>query len=181
MLFGLSIGLAVALVVYLRAERPRLAAPLAAREIAPATISPEFSPPADSASTEVAKPDVDAGVAEESRENPANDQSDFVFYEQLRNSEVIIPESALAERAEALEQDYVIQAGSFPEVAGADRMKANLALLGIESHIEPTIIGSDIYHRVIIGPLRGRANINRVVRRLREASIDPLPPRPVLN
>ena len=177
MLFGLGIGLAVALFVYLRVDRPP--ATIAATASQPAVLTAPEEPAAPSAAA--------ATRAADDQTTDASDRADdvsaaeLVFYEQLRNSEVVIPESVQADAAAAAAQEYVIQAGSFPALAGADRMKANLALIGIDSHIERAIIGSDIYHRVMIGPLQGRADINRVIRRLREARIDPLPPRPVAN
>lgn len=180
MLFGLSIGLAVALVVYLRSAPP-LSVSLAARQT-PTTTASGVQPEATTAAiSDEFLPDVPPVEASSADPASPDAQSGLLFYEKLKESEVVISETALSARAVATPQAYVIQAGSFPAFSGADRMRAELHLLGIESSIEPTIVGDNVYHRVIIGPLSERADINRVMRRLREQRIEPLPPRPVAN
>ena len=47
----------------------------------------------------------------------------------------------------------MLQAGSFGAAADADRMQANLALLGFESHVQRVTIDDDVFNRVRIGPI----------------------------
>ncbi len=71
--------------------------------------------------------------------------------------------------------DYVLQVGSFRETAVADRYKAKLALLGIESKIQTvTIDNTNTWHRVLVGPITGRAKADALKSRLKEDSIDSL-------
>jgi cell division protein FtsN len=53
-------------------------------------------------------------------------------------------------------------------------MRANLALLGIESHIQRVTIDDDVFHRVRVGPLDDLGELNRVRAQLRAARVDSL-------
>jgi len=168
MLFGLSIGLAVALVVYLQSGPSRV--PGLARETATLTepadrpiAQPESNPPetiatpADSPETPLDQPD----------------EIGFSFPYLLEDSVVVVAESEFdfglgADSA----PDVVIQAGSFPTARGADSRRADVALLGFESFIEPAMVQGERFHRVIIGPLSDRGEINRTLRRLQNAEIE---------
>lgn len=159
MLVGLTLGLVVALGVYLRSagERPQRVAARPATPIEPA--------PAPSADAPIVVP-------------PA--ETRFDFYELLPQFEVVIPEVESDTRpdraARAVEEPgrYVLQVGSFTSLADADRMQASLALLGIESRIQRVTIDDDIYHRVRIGPIAELDQLNRVRRQLRDARIESL-------
>ncbi len=71
--------------------------------------------------------------------------------------------------------DYVLQVGSFRETTVADRYKAKLALLGIESKIQTvTIDNTNTWHRVLVGPITGRAKADALKNRLKEDNIDSL-------
>jgi cell division protein FtsN len=91
---------------------------------------------------------------------------------------VVIPEVDTAPRADApvraVEEPgrYVLQVGSFTALGDADRMQANLALIGIESRIQRVTIDDDVYHRVRIGPIRDLEELNQTRRRLRDARIE---------
>ena len=86
----------------------------------------------------------------------------------LPNFEVIIPEEepdvsrdAEVEPIEA-PGTYVLQAGSFTDVSDADRRRAQLALLGLESRVQRITIDERTYHRVRIGPMSDLDELNRV-------------------
>jgi cell division protein FtsN len=165
MLFGLGIGLTIAVGVYFsgyRAPAPSPAAlPQAETPVAPQATSP--AAPTAGADDSTSEP------------HPA---SRFDFYDMLPLVEVVIPEtprngvpaSATTEVEDA--GNYVLQAGAFTVREDADRMQANLALLGIESRIQSVPIDDDIYHRVRIGPIDELAELNRIRRRLWEADVD---------
>jgi cell division protein FtsN len=53
-------------------------------------------------------------------------------------------------------------------------MRANLALLGVESRLQRVSIDDDVYHRVRIGPTSDLDELNGVRRRLWDAEIDVL-------
>lgn len=54
-------------------------------------------------------------------------------------------------------REYRVQVGSFRERKEADRLRAELALRGFESSLRTTDTASGTWHRVLLGPFRGRA------------------------
>ena len=57
---------------------------------------------------------------------------------------------------------YLLQVASLKNPADAERLKAKLALLGVQAQIQRvTINGRDTYHRVRAGPYRGKEAVNR--------------------
>jgi cell division protein FtsN len=114
---------------------------------------------------------------------PAGDappEKDYDFYEMLPNFEVVVPEEDRDVRPDTTAAPldvpgvYVLQAGSYSSFAEADRVKAELALLGIASQIQRITVDEREYHRVRIGPIEELAELNRVRQRLRTARIDVL-------
>ena len=58
---------------------------------------------------------------------------------------------------------FAVQVGSFKRAADAERLKAELALLGISSRVEvATVPGGDTYHRVRTGPYADKAAVEKV-------------------
>ena len=160
MLFGLGIGLSVALAIYMQDQKPA-ATVTAAAPVASAVDD----------NNEVAPAQPEAEDAPDRR---------FDFYNMLPNFEVIIPEEEPEVSQDAEHQtvqrpgSYVLQAGSFAAFADADRRRAQLALQGIESRIQRVSIDDKTYHRVRIGPTRDLDELNMLRSRLREAKIDVL-------
>ena len=161
MLFGLSIGLVVAAAVYI-ADRWE-----------PASVTPAQSEAVTPSQSVTVEPEEDPVAVEEP--HPA---TRFDFYDLLPKFEVVLPEvESLANSGrEAVSVDepgsYVLQAGSFTVPADAERMRANLALLGIESRLQRVSVDDDVYHRVRIGPTSDLNELNAVRRQLWDAEID---------
>ncbi|HHM04327.1 MAG TPA: SPOR domain-containing protein [Gammaproteobacteria bacterium] len=91
---------------------------------------------------------------------------DFDFYELLPEMEVPVPESA---KPESLRKPgtYFLQVGSFRAFSDADRLKAELALLGVEAHIEPVFKDSGVsWYRVRVGPSQDLRALNKIRTRL---------------
>ena len=66
----------------------------------------------------------------------------------------------------------MLQAGSFKKYEEADKLKARLALEGIEASIQKVKINAtDTWHRVRIGPLNTVSTLNKARRRLRSLGI----------
>lgn len=92
----------------------------------------------------------------------------FEFYTMLPEMEVAVPEAELASagattRKEADSEDvtYVLQAGSFRQLAQADRLKAELALIGMPAQIQTVSIeGGSKWHRVRVGPFTNLQALN---------------------
>lgn len=82
----------------------------------------------------------------------------YDFYTILPQTETVVPDYEIKSRVreelvgKTKAAKYVMQAGSFHEVAEAERHKAKLALLGIESRIEKAKINNAIWYRIKIGP-----------------------------
>ena len=172
MLFGLSIGLAVAFAVFINGRTP---APTIAAAPPPAPAPSTVSAPA------AAQPAADSNL-DNNGEAAAEgeDESRFDFYKMLPNFEIIIAdqepdvERDTAPQAIVEPGEYVLQAGSFSRAEDADRRRAQLALQGIESTIQRVSIDGRTYHRVRIGPTRDLDALNQQRARLREANIDVL-------
>ncbi|MEN8167498.1 MAG: SPOR domain-containing protein [Pseudomonadota bacterium] len=125
----------------------------------------------------------------EAKPSPAP-KPQFEFYTILPEMEVVIPDeeilpprdisppAAQAEvRPSASESKvaYILQMGSFRKFVDADRMKARLALIGIEAEIQKVSINNrDTYHRVRSGPFRKQADLNRVRRLASDNNISTL-------
>jgi cell division protein FtsN len=165
MLFGLAIGLAVALAVFLRdAETTR-------EQQARAQPQSNRTP---TASASMLDDNGEGAAAAEPLEQR------FDFYDMLPNFEVIIPEQesdvVKDRQPQAVVEPgvYILQAGSFSRYEDADRRRAQLALQGIESAIQKVTIDDRTYHRVRIGPISDLKELNLLRSRLRQASIDAL-------
>ena len=105
-------------------------------------------------------------------------QPKFDFYNILPDQEIVIPESEIKirKREEKLGKSkpghYVIQAGSFRKYSQADTLKAQLALIGIESKIEIAKNNSTTWNRVKIGPFAKLSAVDTIRSKLRAHNID---------
>lgn len=69
--------------------------------------------------------------------------------------------------------EYLIQAGSFRNQDDADRLRARMALMGVEAEIQSVQIdGGETWHRVRVGPITDRARADRVRARLEEENVN---------
>jgi cell division protein FtsN len=144
-----------------------------------AALDTGFAPAADTESTESdaaprkpVKPD-----ASQPAEPPAEATDRFEFYEMLPDAEVDVPEQprstgAVGPPPVSLPGTYVVQAGAFPNFAEADKVKARLALLGVESEIQAADANGATFHRVRIGPIDNLNQLNRLRDRLRQNGIE---------
>lgn len=82
------------------------------------------------------------------------------------------PQAAAEEQTRQSEGRFVLQTGSFKKYREADRMKANLALIGLEASIQKVRVDNATWHRVRIGPYGSRAQARRVGKRLQNHDID---------
>jgi cell division protein FtsN len=151
---GLAAGLALGLAVWYFDRRG-----------APATAAPEEAPPP---------------MSTRGSEAPPEAAERYDFYDMLPKFEVVVPEKEKPVRADAPPAavdkpgPYVLQAGSYRDFAEADRIRAQLALQGIESRVQKVSVDADTWHRVRIGPISDPAELERIRQRLREADIDVL-------
>jgi cell division protein FtsN len=160
LLSGLTMGLAVALLVHLQhTGRASSVEPLATRAAQPASQQ-----------------------TEEAADLEPVPESGFDFYTMLPGLEVVVPEEDTRPRnaGSTVPQPvlapgrYWIQAGSFRRYQDADRRKAELALLGLSSSIQAVNLEGQTWHRVRIGPLPDAAQAETTRRRLAESGIGAL-------
>ncbi len=152
---GLTLGLFVALAVYLRSgsvldEKPQARKPFDAEHsqaVVAATPKPKFD-----------------------------------FYKILPEVEVKVNDTEIAaptEKSSTLapatndhNTAYVIQVGSFQRYEQADKAKAQLALQGIQANIQRVVInGQDIWYRVHVGPYAKVADVQAMRARLSAAGM----------
>ena len=159
MLFGLSLGLVVAAAIYLSDRRGT-----------GQNVTPTPAQAAQQQRREEPPPEISA------LPHPA---TRFDFYDILPN-EVVIPE--VESQAEPVRtapsvddpDSYVLQTGSFRIPEDAERMRANLAALGIESRVQKVTIDNTDFHRVRVGPMNDLDALTGVRRRLWDADMEVL-------
>jgi cell division protein FtsN len=156
---GLGLGLAVAAVIYLKDHR--LDAP-------------------ETHAGKVIKKRPHGNEAPEAGDPTADDSKTYAFYEMLPKFEVVVPEKDKDVRPdiksvpETRSGTYVLQAGSYKNFADADRVRAKLALLGIESNAQKVSVENDTWYRIRIGPISKLDDLNRMRQTLHKADVDVL-------
>lgn len=159
---GLALGLAVALGVYLYDRRPD------------ARIAQQTAPMTRDEQREQSKP------APKSQDEGEAQQ--FDFYEMLPKYEVVIPEQdgrggaapSVVTGPVQKPGAYILQAGSFRNHKDADRVRAMIAMQGVESKIQKVTIDKDTWHRVRVGPITNLQSLEDTRSKLRQAQIDAL-------
>ena len=182
-LSGLSIGLLVAFIVYLRYQ----------------VIDPGATATATGSAPDVEQPE------QADEENPV---VEYTFYDTLRDKQVTISEwvargkdiledneagdseseeqgmdedrageDSPVQQAERQTVDevsgYILQVGSFRDFKSADTMKAELALLGIFADIQRVMLNEqDVRHRVRLGPFKSVDEVRDIRRKLDDNSIE---------
>ena len=159
---GLAVGLGVAAVVYIKDHRPDAQIARTAK--------------ADKKKSHGAEPP-DREAGDPSTEDSAKS---YAFYDMLPKFEVVVPEKDKDVRPdvksvpETRRGTYVLQAGSYKNFADADRVRAQLALQGIESKVQKVSVDNDTWHRIRIGPISKLDELNRLRQILRKADVDVL-------
>ncbi len=160
-LCGLALGLGVAAFVYIQDHRPDAAITRTGKADRKKSHGGEA-------------PNADAG---DSGTEPAKS---YAFYDMLPKFEVVVPEKDKDVRPdtksvpETRRGTYVLQAGSYKNFADADRVRAQLALQGVESKVQKVSVDNDTWHRIRIGPISKLDELNRLRQILRKADVDVL-------
>jgi cell division protein FtsN len=98
----------------------------------------------------------------------------------LPNFEVVVPEKERDVKrdlpAAKIEKpgSYVLQAGSYRNEADANRVRAQLALQGVDAKVQRVAVDADVWHRVRIGPISNLDELNKVRKQLQAAEVDAL-------
>jgi hypothetical protein len=161
-LCGLGVGLAIAGIVYIKDHRPD----------APVVRSGK-SDKRKSHGNELPDADSQAAGADETAKS-------YDFYDMLPKFEMVVPEKEKDVRPDAKSipetrrGTYVLQAGSYKNFADADRVRAKLALQGVESKVQKVSVDNDTWLRIRIGPVSKLEELNRLRQILRRADVDVL-------
>ena len=67
---------------------------------------------------------------------------------------------------------YLLQAGSYPDVKGADEVKAKLALVGFVAQVQPVTINGKTWNRVRLGPYATASELETAKAALAENGIN---------
>lgn len=159
LVIGLLIGLSVAAYFYLQGRPAGTPEPAA------------DAPPAPAAPAEKKSPAAKTNDKDEQATKPR-----FDFYTILPEMEVVVPDAPKGARSPSSTDKpavYLLQVGSFRVYPEADSLKAQLALLGVESRIE-TVSGADndTWHRVRVGPYTDPREVNKIRTRLLNNNIN---------
>jgi cell division protein FtsN len=164
MMFGLAIGLSVAVAVYVKDREPE------------ATTIAKASPPVPASLQSTIDNNNERTAADPEIVESLEDR--FDFYKMLPAFEMIISEEApvvdedVEPQAIDVPGTYMLQAGAFSTHKDADRRRAELALHGIESRVQRARVNDRDYFRVYVGPIDDLDELNVTRSRLRAAKID---------
>jgi cell division protein FtsN len=164
---GLGVGLCVAGVVYVADHRAADAPLPTARPV------PRRAEGAAATTSDAAAPDSPGG-------DPAlQPEGSYDFYHMLPKFEVVVPEKERGSRiapASPIDRPgvYFLQAGSYRDVNVAERIRAQLAKLGIDATVQRVAVDADVWHRVRIGPIRDLARLNHLRSQLQQSNLDAL-------
>jgi cell division protein FtsN len=163
---GFGAGLCLAGVIYLADHR--------APDPSAQTPRPTPRPAArmDSAGTDSAAPDLAPGATP-----PGEGKYDF--YQMLPKFEVVVPEKERGTRiAPAAQIDrpgtYFLQVGSYRDADVAERVRAQLAKLGVEATVQRVAVDNDVWRRVRVGPIKDLPKLNRLRTQLHASDLDSL-------
>lgn len=161
---GLAVGLAVAVVAHFVQRRP--------------SAPPPAPPAAAGARTKPHGRVGAAGHAASAASATAAPKQSYDFYKMLPSFEVVVPPKTrevkpdLKLAPETRPGTYVLQAGAYKRFADADRVRAQLALQGIESTVQKVTVDDDTWHRIRIGPVSDLKTLNHMRDVLRRENVD---------
>ncbi|RLA17669.1 MAG: hypothetical protein DRQ60_01405 [Gammaproteobacteria bacterium] len=102
-----------------------------------------------------------------------DDEIEFEFYTRLPKMEVPI-DTTVEEARDKKEREkyyYMLQVGSFDRRADAERLKAQLALLGEVATIQDVSVNGSTMHRVRLGSFNSSRKLNSIEARLTRENI----------
>ncbi|MBT8118095.1 MAG: SPOR domain-containing protein [Gammaproteobacteria bacterium] len=129
-----------------------------------------------------AKKPVESKNKNTAADNREKKEQKFNFYTILPELEVLIPESetrppeikdktASTSNSKSGKQ-YVLQVGSFQNLNDAEKLKANLAFLGLEANIQHVTVNRQAWHRVRTGPYQDKQQLYKNQNLLKQNDID---------
>ena len=174
LLSGLAIGLFVAFIIYLDKQ------PENEKDFGTA-VQQELEK-----LKQQAKKPAESNKANKSADSKGKKEQKFNFYTILPELEVLIPESetrppevkdktastSKSTRTSKSGKQYVLQVGSFQNLNDAEKLKANLAFLGLEANIQHVTVNKQSWHRVRTGPYQDKQQLYKNQNLLKQNDID---------
>ena len=169
---GLAIGLFVAFIVYLDKQ------PETDKDFGSA-VQAELQKLKQQAKKK--KPEAAKSLA--STKSREKKEPKFNFYTILPELEVLIPESETrppetkskvttnSRNTSNTNKQYVLQVGSFQNLNDAEKLKANLAFLGLEANIQHVTVNRQAWHRVRTGPYQDKRQLYKNQKLLKQNDI----------
>lgn len=114
------------------------------------------------------------------------DKPRFEFYKVLTDKQdtAVAPAAKVADKPQpeskpaAAGGAQFLQAGSFPTAGDAEKLKARLAMMGLEASIQTAAIpDKGVWHRVRLGPYKTADEMNKARETLKQNGIDATPTR----
>ena len=145
--------------------------PREAAKLVPDTVKPTPTPAATSA------PQPASGVSGAAEGKPR-----FEFYKVLTDKQEattpapVQPTSRPEDKA-ASREAYFLQAGAFASAEEADKLKARLAMLGMEATVLDAMISDRTIHRVRLGPYKNEDEMKKMLAMLKQNGIEATPMR----
>ena len=107
---------------------------------------------------------------------PPTPDSNYDFYAGLPKFEVVVPEKEHGTHVDAAARierpgTYFLQAGSYRDMADAERVQAQLARQSISANVQRVALDADVWYRIRIGPIKDLNQLNRVRQQLQAAEI----------
>lgn len=171
LLSGLAIGLFVAFIVYLdkQPETDKTFGDAVQQEL---TKLKQQANKKDSKNT----------AAQTGQKSTEKKEPKFNFYTILPELEVLIPENETRppevknntisnHKTSATKKQYVLQVGSFQNLSDAEKLKANLAFLGLEANIQRVTVNAQAWHRVRTGPYQNKQQLYKNQKLLKKNNI----------
>jgi len=169
LLSGLSIGLFVAFIIYLDKQ------PESDKSFGDA-VQHELQKLKQQANKKVSKKNTTTKASTERKEPKFN------FYTILPELEVLIPESETRppetknktsnnRNNNTAGKQYVLQVGSFQNLDDAEKLKANLAFLGLHANIQHVTVNRQAWHRVRTGPYQNKQQLYKNQKLLKQNNI----------
>lgn len=105
----------------------------------------------------------------------------FEFYKVLTDKpDAAAPAQAAAKQANktAAKETFFLQAGAFASADDADKLKAKLAMLGMEASVQAaTLPDKAVWHRVRLGPYKSADEMNKASAVLKQNGVSATPMR----
>jgi len=177
-LSGVLIGIFISFLLYLQEVVPNHL-PEAGKSPAPvptvvqANVTPAVTQPAP------APPKENKQIEAPKSVKPVDTNSKFEFYETLPNPDDKPQPAAatLSEKTGTVVLPAILQVGAFRDEQAAQGLKTHLSSLGIRAYVEQTMNGSEVWHRVRVGPISNIGQYNQLASQLNahNITVDVLP------